>query len=362
MRSVPSSFDEHVRAGGPLTLRVSSWLDGSRLKVGALDRLPIATQSWEISAVADAKTPGELRFEVPNQPEYWPTSATHPLAAYGQRLWAQIGYGNERVSAGWYRIVEEPEDNGSTLQVTARGLAYEIARARFLRGYQTDGTSSRLQTLQAIMPLPVVPDVGVIDRSLQAGMSWDEDRFDALVDITDTWPARWYVGDDGAIHVAPVWDDQDPGEPVFALRSGPGGNLVGLQQIRTGVADPPNGFRVANIPEGDEPEMVGVWTVPEGPMRWWGPYGQKPEYYSSPLLPASEAVLIETAKNMTMRAIRRKMTASAQITPDLRLQIGDVGTVASPRAGVVSLVRLTGYRLTPRSMSVDLSLLGGLPL
>lgn len=362
-RTAPDTFKDYVERSGPLTLRVSSWLGGVRLQLDGRDRIPVVAQSWEVSDAADAKTSGELSFEVPNTAAFWPGHDEHPLAANGQRLWAQLGYGSERISAGWFRILDEPEDNGQTLRVTAKGLSHEIARARFLRPYQSPAGTTRAAALrQLVAPIPVVLDPGIVDEPLPI-YSQEEDRTQAVVDITDTWPARWYIGDDAALHVAPVWDDMNPTEPTFTLTGGAGGGLVKLTPRQLNP-DPFNGYRVSNVPEGDVAEVVGTWVVPDGPLRWSdpsgmpGPYGQKPGFYASALLPANEATLVEVARNMTNRGLRRKWAAQAVARPDPRLTIGDVGLAASGRVGITSLVRLTGYRLNPRDMSVDLALLG----
>ena len=362
-RIAPDTFTNYVERSGPLTLRVSSWLGGTRLPLDGRDRIPVVAQSWEISDAADAKTSGEITFEVPNTPAFWPTTDDHPLAANGQRLWAQVGYGSERVSAGWFRILDEPEDNGPTLRVSAKGLSHEIARARFLRPYQSPAGATRLGELRKLVaPIPVVLDAGLSDKVLPI-YTQDEDRTQAIVDITDTWPARWYIGDDAALHVGPVWDDANPGAPTFTLTGGPGGGLVKLTPRQLNP-DPFNGYRVSNVPEGDVAEVVGTWVVPSGPLRWSepsgmpGPYGQKPGFYASSLLPADEATLVNVARNMTERGLRRKWAAQGVARPDPRLVIGDVGMAASDRVGIASLVRLTGYRLTPRDMAVDVALLG----
>lgn len=363
-RLVPDTFGQRIDAGGPLTLRVSSWLGGRRLSTASgLDRLQVVAQSWEISDTAESRASGELAFRVPNTEEWWPTFDEHPLATVGQRLWAQVGFGDERISVGWFRLLEDPEEDGAQLTVRAVGLTHEIDRARFLMPYQSPQGSTRAEALaRLVAPIPVVLDAGVVDKPLPV-YSQEEDRLQAVVDIVETWPARWYLGDDAALHVAPVWDDADPGEPTFELRGGPGGGLVQLRP-RQQVVDPPNGFRVANVPEGDEPEVVGTWVVPGGPMRWAevsgqpGPYGQKPQYFASALLPADEATLVRVAENMTRRGMRRKFSAEATCRPDPRLVLGDVGIAASKRVGIVSLCRLLSYRLSAREMSVQVALLG----
>ena len=73
-RIAPDTFTNYVERSGPLTLRVSSWLGGTRLPLDGRDRLPVVAQSWEISDAADAKTSGEITFEVPNTPAFWPTT------------------------------------------------------------------------------------------------------------------------------------------------------------------------------------------------------------------------------------------------------------------------------------------------
>ena len=356
MRDSPDTFATSVEHGGPLTCRISSWLGGQRL-----GSLPVISQSWEIGDTADTKTSGELSFQVPNTADLWPSHDEHPLATSGQRLWVQLGYGGERISCGWYRLLDAPQDSGDTLTITAKGLSHEFERAKFLRPWQSEAGSSRVRELaKLVAPMPVVLDDGIGDAPLPV-FSQEDDRTQAIIDLTDTWPARWYVGDDAALHVAPVWDDESPGAPVFEIAAGAG--LVKMTPKQT-TPDPPNAYRVSNIPEGDVAAVTGTWVVPDGPLRWAepdgrpGPYGQKPAYYSSALLPADQRHLEMIAEVMTRRGLRRKWTAEVVARPDPRIVVGDVGVVSSPRRGIVSLVRVTGLRLTAREAVYSVSLLG----
>ena len=263
-RIAPDTFTNYVERSGPLTLRVSSWLGGTRLPLDGRDRIPVVAQSWEISDAADAKTSGEITFEVPNTPAFWPTTDDHPLAANGQRLWAQVGYGSERVSAGWFRILDEPEDNGPTLRVSAKGLSHEIARARFLRPYQSPDGATRLGELRKLVaPIPVVLDAGLSDKALPI-YTQDEDRTQAIVDITDTWPARWYIGDDAALHVGPVWDDANPGAPTFTLTGGPGGGSTRTRSTATACRMCPRATSPRSSGRGSSPRGRSGGPNPRG--------------------------------------------------------------------------------------------------
>lgn len=336
MRAASDAYAAQVESGGPLAVEVSSWYDGEQVAV-----LPVAYGSWKISDTAAARVPGHCSFSVPNTAEWRPTAPDHPLAAVGHRIRVRIGYGDELLHWGWYRL-SKPKAAGVLLHCEAPGLMAEVERGRFLRPFQTVKNQTRGQALSAILSgvLPLSIE-GLIDETLPVS-TWDESRIDAVWEVIEAWPARLTMDETGTAVVTAPWSDS-LGAPVADLR---------VSRLEPGtVDDAPNGFRVTRTPSSGEDEISEVWTITSGPLRWGGPYGQNPGFFASPVLPKARASLREVARTKTLRAqsLQRSATFTAAIDP--RLEVGDVVRVRCDSQGVDTVGRLLDVTLTRQSMT-----------
>ncbi|MGC4106044.1 MAG: hypothetical protein QM753_06775 [Thermomicrobiales bacterium] len=338
-------------AGRRLVLELVSYLDGEPLAT-----IPVVSGSWRVTDEAGVRVPGSIAFTVPARPEWIPTTPAHPLAWYGQRVRASIGWeGDPLTTWGWYRL-DRPRVSRPLVECTGTGLLRLVERARFTQSWQTTAGQTRAQVARALLAgiLPVAA-AGVTDEVLPV-VTWSDDRLAAFWDVVESWPAR-VVMDEQTVTIVPAWNDTSPGSPAAELVDGPGGSLTAPLEPVAGGDDPFNGYVVSNVPEGDTAATVRFWGMPDGPMRWGGPYGQNPGFFSSPLNPADPVKLLAIGERMTRREVAAGRAFKFQALPDPARRVGDVVTLQARAQGVHGLARITALSFTRSVMGGTVSLL-----
>ncbi|MFC2757832.1 DUF5047 domain-containing protein [Propionibacterium acidifaciens] len=357
MWPVSQWWKDRQTQGGTIIFRAESWLGSSYL-----GELPVIEGSWRVENDSTQKTPGAVSFEVPNTPEWRPTSPDHPLADYGQQVRVSAGYqatdgATELVPLGAYRL-ERPIASGATITVKGSGLLASVDAAKLMYPFTAGGQTRAWvagQLLAGIMPLIVdAKDEGCPSILIE------EDRLQGLLDLCDAWGTRLWVDGQGAARISPKWDDATPGGPVAEITGGPGGTLktegITLDPDTTGGF---NAYKVATVPQGDEPEIFEVATIADGPMRWGGPYGYRTATYSSQLLTGDRDRLREIAAQMCQRSARRVDAYKVAAAPTYSVEIGDIIRVASTAYGVDLTGRVTGWAHTRDESKLTVSYLSG---
>lgn len=340
MRPASSTYAAAVRRGGTSTVTVTAWLGDQYLA-----EVPVVLGSWEVTDAEDDATPGTIRFQVPNTPEWRPTAPDHPLGWYGQTVQLRAGYGAETLPLGVYRL-DRPTITDETIDVTGRGLMCRVEDARFLEPWKATGLTRAGAVRRLLAGILPVAFVGVVDEALPEVVE-DRERLDALQAVLEGWPARVHVDDSGVAVITPPFDDLRPGAPLLDFVDGPAGTIESVDPSADGADEGVfNGYSVSTQPDATTAQMTESWVMLDGPMRWGGPYGYRPGFFSSGFLTASRARLRTIAETMTRRAVRRQDAVSFQAAPDYRAQIGDVVRVRDSRVGVDMVGRLT--RITHR--------------
>lgn len=335
-----------------IVLELRSYLGGRDLGV-----IPVVAGTWALSDAAGVTVPGTIEFAVPATPEWLPVLPHHPLAGFGQRVRALVGWEGSALSTwGWYRL-DRPVRSGSLIRCTGRGLLREVERARLTQTWQTTAGDTRAGVARALLAglLPVAV-TGVTDEALPVA-TWTDDRLGAFWEVVESWPARVAMAEQ-TVQILPPWDDAAPGSAVGGLIDGPGGTLLGLLEPAGNTnTDPYNGYVVSSLSEGDQPPMVGFWAQPDGPMAWGGPYGQNPAFFASPLNPSDEGKLRAIAERMTRREAASSASWTFQARPDPARRVGDVVTVRSSRQGIAGVGRIMSLTLTRSALTGEVVLL-----
>lgn len=330
-----------------LVIEVNSYL-GS----GAAVPVPVVSGSWKLADESGVKVPGSIEFAVPATQEWIPIRPDHPLAGFGQRVRARVGWAGGPLSTwGWYRL-DRPTRSGAMVRCTGRGLLREVERARLTQTWQTTTGQTRSQVAKALLAglLPVVVASGVADAALPVS-TWSEDRLAAFWEIVESWPGARAAVVEQTVQILPAWSDASPGVAVGRLATGVGGTLLApLESADTGT-DPYNGYVVSTVPEGDASPMTEFWGMPSGPMMWGGPYGQNPAFFSSPLNPSDRTQLQAIAQRLTLREVTAAASWNFQAKPDPSRRVGDVVTLSAPGQGVSGVGRIMSLALTRSALS-----------
>lgn len=310
-------------------LSVQSWLGGELLA----DDVPVSAASEETDR--SLRVPQRVTFTVPRRyrGESWsPVADDAPLAANGQQLRVQLGVGlaGEQVEywqRGWF-VIAESEVQGDSVSVSAVGLLTLIDEARLVSPYQPSG--SLVSTLRGLVEpaLTVVVDDALTDRSVPAGVNYDEDRLGAVYELLDAWPADMRTTEDGyLLATAPA----AAGSSVRSLTNGVGGTVIRA----TGRSTRDQGFNavVARGTAAGGTQIQGVaYAAANGPRGYGSPFNPLPvpSFFSSPLL--TTVAQCYAAANTVLARKQRESAAQAfevECVPDGRMVDGDVVTVTT---------------------------------
>ena len=309
-------------------INVQSWLGDQLLS----DDIPISSASEETDR--SLNVPERVIFTVPRLEggmSWSPVAADHPLAANGQRLRVQLGIGDassgepEWLQRGWF-VVQDTQIDGDQVSVTAAGLLTLIQEARLISPFQPSGTL--VSTLRGLIEpaLTVLVDANLADRSVPAGINYDDDRLGAVAELVDAWPADMSVNPDGYLDVGPATQSTTP---VLALTNGTGGTIIKA----AGASTRDGGFNavVARGTATDGGQVQGVAYLGTGPKMYGGPFNPLPVpyFFSSPLL-TTAAQCAQSAATVLARLQRQAgLQFQVDMVPNPAVQAGDVLTITT---------------------------------
>ena len=335
MRAVSAAWPVIVANTHPMRTEIESWLGGVQL----LGRVPLERAKIAYDDTATVKR--RLTLTVPAEVDGvrldpGPDPGA-PLASYGQRLYVRTGIGlpngsPELVSHGWYLITGwRRNEEAGTIGVEAADLAQLIVDDRLTAPSSPPPGATFVSEFTRLVAgiLPVVVEAGLADAAIGASSRvWERDRDAALSDLCTSWPARWWVGDDGAVHVGPVHPPVVAGAETVALTDGRTGTVTGRsRQAQRGaiynviVVD----GRVADDGTAG-PHAVAQVTDAASPIRAAGPYGRVTRFYASDLIttqPQAQAC----ADSMLVTYSTAGRVEGVDAVPDPALELGDVARV-----------------------------------
>lgn len=324
-------------------------LDGRTFKTGArmtvtyggevlLDDCPIVGGQEEFDNTL--RVPERVTFTVPrivDGVDLIPTSATSPLAPYGQRIHIKVGVG----IAGrdeWYNrgefLLQSASLEGNTIAVTAVGLLALIDEAGLVLPFKPTGTltTSLRALVEPALTVAVSSDVTALDRSVPSGITQDDDRLGAVLELLDAWPARAQVTPAGYLDVRAV-DDFDDGPPIqlYNFVDDDGTVDQGANVVDVGGAITREGLFNTVVARGQGvsgEQVTGVVydVTPGGATARGGPFNPLPvpKYFFSPLM-TTQAHCLSAAAGILRRGTggpgqRIQLTC----VPDLRILGNDL--------------------------------------
>lgn len=355
MRAAPTNYDQLLSSA---VLRpaweVTSWLGGRYL-----GSLPV--KSCTITETAADPVTGQLNLTVPNVAQWRPTSSTSTLGWYGQQVRVRTGWRNALgrplvwFDLGRFRI-RKPLPAGDVLQVRGDSLHQLVVNARFAVPVSLSGSTFRGR-VQALLKgiLPVSFDLALPDRPVKA-QTYERERIDALTDTLSAWPAQLEILPSGVARITTPWESRGS-TPVATYHDGDGGTVVDVAPEGNEDDDVPNAVVASTEPGDSSAALTEVAYTTAGPLRWGGPYGYLPAFYSSPLLTSRAQLRVAAATRLA--SLQRVVTqAKVTMVGDGRLQLGDVIRVQSGRRGTETVGRVTAvtHGLTPEERVSDITL------
>lgn len=331
------SWSTLIRYSHRVVTRVDSYLAGVQLAAN----LPLDAGDITYDDTGTLKRRLTLTVPAHTPTANWDPAGnpSAPLAAYGQRLHVAtgIGYPNgavELADHGWYLLTSwERDDAEGTITVEGFDLAQLVADDRLTAPSSPPGGATYVSEFTRLIGglLPVVIDPGLADRAISATVVWERDRDEALNILCRAWPARWYVGDDGAAHAAAPYSAVTAATaPDVQLTDGTDGTIV--SRARRGDRGALYNVLVVDGRQPDDgsarPHAVSQITDAASPIRATGPYGKVTRFYESDLIttqPQAQA----SADSMLITYASAGRVESATAVPDPALQLGDIARITT---------------------------------
>lgn len=316
------------------------------------DAGPLPIGSGTLTLDADDQGYASLVVELAD-PSVLATGPVSPLTPFGARLRVEVA-----ISAGrWWSqtlrvgpdmlITSVPTLAGhmSSREVTAGTLVQMVRDDRFLAPWQPPASSTVHAALTGLLTgsVPGAPvQVGAPDAPVTGAPVWERERWDAVVDLAAQIGCVPRPAADGfAVAPPPAATD-----PVWTVDAGAGGVLLPGQARPEVTRDRWNAV-VASNPDDPEVRAVATLDDPSSPVRWDGPYGRRPYFFTSPLLTPATAATAAATRLASLQGSSRRI--EARIVPCPALEPGDTVAVVWPG----------GMRETCRVVSVEIPLAGG---
>lgn len=245
---------------------------------------------------------------------------------------------------------------GSQVQITAYDVGVLAANDRLLAPESPPGvTPSIVSEITRLMDgiAPVVVLAGVVDRPVNPGLVYQQDRLNAVQDLCKRISADYRFNGNKQLEVYPL----TPQTPVWTIQGGPEGVLVSVDRSQnlTGLYNQFVADGTATV-NGQQVPIRGVATINAGPLRWGGPHGKYPEFYQSNLLTTQADCDAYAQTMMTTQLSGLSVDLKIVCLPHPGLQQGDWVTVIAPTVNnhQVSLIgRVTQMGLKSNGNTVD---------
>lgn len=271
-------------------------------------------------------------------PALIPRTPADQLATYGARLRIRRGvyYGDgssELVPLGVFRLDAVAGDvNEGPATLAGKDLAACIQDDKFTAPWRSTGTVVAAITALVLRSLPDAAVVStIVDVAIgQRTFDIEADPWAACQEIAAAAGAEVYPTADGTFVIATLPDILTT-TPVWEIAAGEGGVYIRANrgmtsdQVFNGVL-----ARGENTAEAVAPvSYLATDTDPSSPTYWGGPYGRRPQFYSSPTLTTLGAC---TAAATLKLAQAKAPNASGDISslPNPALEPGDVLRLTHP--------------------------------
>jgi hypothetical protein len=291
--------------------------------------IPVVGGDVTLDATADVRGTLEL---ITDGTGWDPRAGKSDIQCYGTEVYVErgivVGGSVTWVGQGYYKIqsVEQPQapDGNLTVEASDRMQAIIDAQLPSPRSYAATDT---VEDVVSDLVLELYPDATVdydYDASsdeLGSPQVTDTDRHGFLADLITTRGKVMYWDYQG--HLV-IQDPPDPGAPVYTVGAGKNGILIAADRTitREGVY---NAVVVTADGSGtsDAPLAVAFDSNPLSPTYFYGPYGQVPQLFSSPLVKDYDSAAA-TAVLLLTQAITLPQTATLAALTNPALEPLDV--------------------------------------
>jgi Domain of unknown function (DUF5047) len=305
--------------------------------------------AWESAPVvggtltADRGATVRLNCDLTVAIEEW---AELPVDNRGGRFKVRRGLGTlgfrESLQLGEFRIDDIKRPSTGVVSITGSGLESYIVDARFLTPRTPAYGASTIDQIRTLVT-EVLPDAqfelrNTRDKRVTATATWDRDRADAIEALANSIGAEVWVNSAGHWVIS---DRPNPliGSPVYLADEGVGGVLIG----RTETDTRDRVYNAASVSgQSSDQNVPPVWAWAAdlntaSPTYFYGPFGQKPIFYSSQFFTAT-AQCQAYADALLAESLAANVKLDFSVIPVDFLEVGDLIGVRDRRGRMQALL------------------------
>lgn len=295
-----------------------------------------------------------------------------PISAKGTRIRLYRGIESigvrERVQVGEYQVFTYKRTNRGSVSTTLKGLENFIMEAEFIRPVTPPYGVSIIDAITTLIH-EVLPDVEVVaqtstNRLVTSTGAWERDRWgDAVTKLAAGINAEVFCGYDGRFYIVDA-PDLTSLTGQYRIAGGPGGVLSSEERsdTREGV------YNAASVSSNSSDQTVPplwAWSYdsdPDSPTYFYGPYGQRPRFYSSQFFTDTSQCLAYSQR-LLAESLAPSQTLSIGSAPIPFLEAGDPITLVSEQGYPTNdyLIQKTSLPLGNDAWSAEM-LTAGVPL
>lgn len=304
--------------------------------------------SGQVRATLTNRVTRSASFSMPA--EFYPATADDPLSPEFAvaHISAGIGYGDgtfEIFPLFKGRIIDASRGPDGEVDFQCDDLADDVVKYRF----EQPRTTQEAMTLQEIetLILEALPQATfgthtVTDQATPM-LTWDEDRGQALDDLSNSLGGRWYALGSGDFVVRPF--NYETGAVAQTLHDGPGGLLheATVSRSREGAAN--SIVIVSERADGSAPVRVPARdNSPGSPTFFGGKFGKVSQIIKvqTPLTQTQAQVLAQTQLAASTALTEQWSVA---VVPDMSLEPGDTVDLEHRNLGAVQIIDSITYPL-----------------
>lgn len=289
-------------------------------------------------------------------PALVPRTPADKLSVYGARLrvsrGVQAGQFRELVPVGVFRVdgIDGDVDDGP-VTITGSGLEIIVADDKFTAPYRASGTA--VGAITALIQRSI-PDAAVTSTATDAAIgprTWDieADPWAAVTELAAAIGAECYADADGTFVIAEL-PDLLTTPPAWEIRVGDGGSYISATR---GMSS--EGVKNGWLVRGENTEVnsapVSALVVdgdPNSPTYWDGPFGHRPDFYTS-------STLVTTGQCTAAGTLKLR----ASIAPNATANLVSIGNPALEPGDVLRVVYMDGTAELHQVHSFPVDLVAG---
>lgn len=249
---------------------------------------------------------------------------------------------SERVLRGVMKVVavSDPREHfvsvndqlltvGSSVRVRLADAFHVTNEERFAAPSAPSDLDSAWAEIQRVTGLGVLRNVS--DAAIPRSVVYQQSRLDGTFELGQLLGGRPFVSREGLVAVLPdAW-----GEPVARLQIGAEGLVEAVDPAEWSDSGIYNQV-VVRSHDNEQVSVLAAAQVLDGPLRFGGPFGRRPYFYSSEFITTEEQAQDYADAQLPKVSTLPAQNYSIQCAPDPRLEVGDVIEFTDRRENVLT--------------------------